>query len=79
MSYNGWTNKETWLVNLWHGDSLAEMQEAGEEITAYYAQRMVTDWLDDTRHKLDGFTNDMLNSAMVSVNWEEIASHYKND
>jgi hypothetical protein len=79
MKYNGWTNKETWLVNLWHGESLAEMKEAGEDITAYYAQRMVTDWVDDTHHSLDGFVWDMLKSALASVNWEEVASHYKND
>ena len=24
MSYNGWTNKETWLVNIWYMDSMPE-------------------------------------------------------
>ena len=29
MAYNGWTNKETWLVNLWLGDMFTVDQEAG--------------------------------------------------
>jgi hypothetical protein len=77
MEYNGWTNKETWLAYIWHGDSLSEMQEAGENITAYYAQRIITDWLDDMQEPLGGFVKDMLNTAMSSINWDELANHYK--
>lgn len=25
MKYNGWSNKQTWLVNIWYGGTLAEM------------------------------------------------------
>ena len=81
MSYNGWTNKETWLVNLWFGDCLTEMQEEGEEVTAYAAQRFVLDLIDDSSWRKSvegGFILDMLNCALRKVNWEEIASHYKN-
>lgn len=82
MSYNGWTNKETWLVNLWFGDCLTEMQEEGEEVTAYAALRFVLDLIDDSSWRKSvegGFILDMLNCALCEVNWEEIASHYKND
>jgi len=82
MSYNGWTNKETWLVNLWFGECLAEMQEEGEEVTAYAAQRFVLDLIDDSSWRKSvegGFILDMLNCALCEVNWEEIASHYNND
>jgi hypothetical protein len=27
--YNGWTNYETWLVNLWYGDVFTDMQNDG--------------------------------------------------
>jgi hypothetical protein len=53
------------------------MQDAGENITAYYAQRMITDWLDDMQEPLDGFVKDMLNTALSSINWDELANHYK--
>ena len=26
-TYNGWKNKETWLVNLWLGDVLGRMDQ----------------------------------------------------
>lgn len=77
MKYNGWTNKATWLAYIWHGDSLSDMQAAGENITAYYAQRIITDWVDDMQEPLDGFVRDMLNTAMSSINWDELANHYK--
>ena len=82
MSYNGWTNKETWLVNLWFGDCLTEMQEEGEEVTTYATQRFVLDLIDDSSWRKSvegGFILDMLNCALCKVNWEEITSHYKND
>ena len=48
MSYNGWTNKETWLVNLWIGDSLTMDQEAGHDITAAYIEQIVEDLIEDS-------------------------------
>jgi hypothetical protein len=81
MQYNGWTNKETWLVNLWVGDGLAEMQGEGTEVTAQTVKAIVIDWL-DYAHGNDvesGFLVDLLNCALDSINWEEVASHYKND
>jgi hypothetical protein len=39
MSYNGWKNKETWLVNLWLGEAFTMDQEARIEITAEYIER----------------------------------------
>ena len=33
--YNGWTNKETWLVNVWYMDS---MPEYFEDIEQYHVE-----------------------------------------
>lgn len=75
MAYNGWTNKETWLANLWLGDVLAEAQESGEEITPEYVENLV----DEISYKsLDNdFLTDLLNCAFGEVNYQEIADHYR--
>ena len=78
MKYNGWTNKETWLVNLWLGEYITEEQEAGMEITSDHLRATVENMRDDTS-PLWGLFSDLLEMALASVNWEEIAAHYKND
>lgn len=81
MQYNGWTNKETWLVNLWIGDGLAEMQGEGAEISGHTVKAIVIDWLDSAQGNSveSGLLVDLLNCALEEINWEEVASHYKND
>lgn len=46
IDYNGWTNRATWLVNLWFGDELTELQEDGSTISADYIESMVTEYVD---------------------------------
>ena len=79
MSYNGWTNHETWLVNVWLGDTLNDMQEEGQEISPDYIRDLVQEIANDGAEKLQGFILDMLNSALSSVNWNELAEHYKEE
>lgn len=73
--YNGWTNKETWLVNLWLGANLEVDQESSIEITADYIEELVEFLLeyDIMQH---GFVRDLLNCALGEVNYDEIAAHY---
>jgi hypothetical protein len=73
--YNGWTNKETWLVNLWLGADLEIDQESSIEITADYIEELVEFLLeyDALQH---GFVRDLLNCALGEVNYDEIAAHY---
>lgn len=81
MQYNGWTNKETWLVNLWIGDNLAEIQGEGTEVSGQTVKAIVIDWLDYAQGNdvESGLLVDLLNCALGHINWEEVASHYKND
>lgn len=74
MSYNGWTNKETWLVNLWLGDNLAEMTEQGKEMDGRYVEAYVSEFIPNIGCP---FTSDMLACAMGAVNWDEIADSYQ--
>jgi hypothetical protein len=78
MQYNGWTNKETWLVNLWLGDSLVTDAGSSMEIDAAWVKE-VADMLLDGAVSDFGLASDLLEMALASVNWEEIAAHYKND
>jgi len=80
MAYNGWTNKETWLVNLWLGDGLTMDQEAGFEVTADYIEQLVDDMvdgaLDQEAGNFSGFVIDVLNCALGEIDYNEIAKHY---
>ena len=78
MSYNGWTNKETWLVNLWLGDCFQADTEMGEEVTAEYIESCVSEMASAAGESdMAGLITDLLNSAIAKVNWQEIASHYQ--
>ena len=80
MSFNGWTNKETWLVNLWLGDMLYEQAEE-EEITAEYIEEMVDEMASALLDGPDanGFLTDLLNCALGEINYHELAEDYKHD
>ena len=73
--YNGWTNKETWLVNLWLGDTLEADAGSSIEITAEYVEEVVESYLDSDALNA-GFVRDLLNCALGEINYDEIAEHY---
>jgi len=77
-TYNGWTNWETWNVNLWMGDMLDDMHNDGQEITADY----IVEWVLEELDRLDpenGMLKDLLQGAIEAVNFHEIASHYQGE
>lgn len=60
--YNGWTNRATWLVNVWFNpESREDVQAAREQ-------------LEEQADALDGCLKDML--CLDEVNWEELESHF---
>jgi len=64
-TYNGWTNRETWLVNVWFNpESREDVQFARET-------------LEEEESNLHGCLKDM--SGLDRVNWEELESHFKED
>ena len=78
-TYNGWTNKETWLVNLWLGDFLTMDQEDGIKIDAAYIEQVVEDRIEDSGSRVNGFVGDILNCALGEIDYDELASHYEED
>ena len=79
MSYNGWSNKETWLVNLWLGDFLTMDQEDGINIDAAYIEQVVEDRIEESGSRVNGFVGDILNCALGEIDYDELASHYEED
>jgi hypothetical protein len=79
--YNGWKNKETWLVNLWLGDTFAVMQEEGHHVTADVIEELVREYIGgfDGKTVENGFLVDMLNCALGEIDYRELAAHYADD
>jgi len=79
-TYNGWTNYETWLVNLWIGDLLSEMHDDGDGVRAESIKEMVDEMASAaTEEDCNGLICDLLNSAIMLVDWHDIASHYQDE
>ena len=84
MGYNGWTNYETWLVNLWMdnepGGKEFIWEWLGERSVGVQAGRLAQ-FLEETYAEgaddlsLPPFWNDLLRGALSEVNWMETASH----
>jgi hypothetical protein len=73
--YNGWTNKETWLVNLWLGEYFQRELKDGNEITAAHIKDTINNMLADSP-ELWGLFSDLLDCALGEINCYEIAAHY---
>jgi len=75
--YNGWTNKETWLVNLWFGDDFVALSEEGQIITEAFIRETVEDICETETKSVEGrFLMDLLNCALGEINYHELAQHY---
>ena len=71
-SYNGWTNRETWLVNIWFMDNLYEelkgIDSQGDR--AHYIKNYVEEHVYNSDIP-DSFINDLIDISQV--NWHELA------
>lgn len=76
--YNGWKNKETWLVNLWLGDTFAAMQEDGHQISIGLIESVVQECVGDIdcQSVESGFLIDLLNCALGEIDYRELAAFY---
>ena len=80
--YNGWKNYETWLVNIWYGDSyseyyLAEFREG--DLLSKVSADDVRDYVESALELEDtlpsGLVTDLVGNAMSKVDWHRLAEH----
>lgn len=76
ISCNGWRNAATWTVNLWFGDSWAEMADEGYDFSPEYLRDMVEEYVTEivSEEHQQGFIWDMLD--LNSVDWDALAEHH---
>jgi len=90
-TYNGWTNYETWLTNLWldqepyttetiSNTCLGLMGSWEEKIDvdwrlANVIKDIVEEWIDLSEIE-NGFILDLIRGAISEVNFREIAGHF---
>jgi hypothetical protein len=85
-TYNGWTNRETWLVNLWLNNDEAPYSEACQIARTHPDSSDL--WLGETieseivnplcgRDIETGFKLDMLNTFCARVDWREIGVAFR--
>ena len=76
--YSGWTNKETWLVNLWYMD---DMPYYFTTIDQYHAEpndlegavKQVAEECEALSQLPVGLLSDFINTCWSKVNWHELA------
>jgi hypothetical protein len=70
--YNGYTNRATWLVNLYLGEYFQEVANDGEHLMADYIESTVWDMLEEAN--IPDIFKDMID--LGAVNWRELAELY---
>ena len=79
MSYNGWSNWETWIISLYFGDLFADMagDYTPDEWEAEILQSTVEEMLESENVPTSGsIVAEFVNGCMNSVNWHELADHF---
>ena len=92
-TYNGWTNYETWAVNLWMNNDRgsqghfldmareAKRGESNKRARVYDLANSLKAEFDEQNPLGDDCSvwTDLLGAALCSVNWIEIAEHLLDD
>ena len=77
IEYNGWTNRETWVVNLWLTNDECYYRELRSIIKNFDSDEQAEEleqyvrWIIDTDEA--SMTSDLLSTSLGRVNWYEIA------
>ena len=72
MSYNGWKNRATWLVNLYYSDYFDASQYDSMEQLAENIKWTLEDMLEDAIGQ-NGFVRDLMATSLSEVDYYELA------
>ena len=78
-SYNGWENRETWLVALWLANdetlnkAIMEMPEISSVTVALRTGYLLY------KRVCPGFNDDMDGLSLFDVDWQSVAASFKDD
>jgi hypothetical protein len=75
MEYNGWTNYETWVVNLWMEDGGEHMFYEPEGMSKTELAEALKEYHEEEMPEVTGVFADLLRASLGEVNWHEIAGH----
>lgn len=82
--FNGYTNRETWVVCLWLNND-ESTQRYFREMCAGLSRFEAADWIRDNLSEtfdsvdLGGLMADLLGTAVARVDWPEVADSLLND
>lgn len=92
MTYNGWTNYETWLTNLHFDDFTPIFQDDTEEgvfdemtddeisdHVAEFIETYVDDYISEIVPTTNNFITDAIQSFVSKIYYRDIAQHYVAD
>jgi hypothetical protein len=77
--YNGWTNWETWLVNLHYEEILRELVKEYGIITGQALKETFLSCIEDDLQSNNTFISDLINGSLGAVNWWELLNHYRDE
>jgi hypothetical protein len=83
-TYNGWQNRETWLVPLWWNECPiesieADTKEEAVEVLAEQLESLFDELLDECNIPSVSLIADLLSGATARIDWREIAEHWIED
>jgi len=83
-TYNGWKNKETWLVNIWYMDSMPDyFADIDHNIEKYHVEpneleeavKYMTAEYEALTSLPAGLLSDFINTCWGEVDWHSLADH----
>jgi hypothetical protein len=72
--YNGWTNRATFLANMWLDRYITSIQHDGLRVMPDDLEAYVDTLFDQQCDSICGLFRDMLSGEIASINFREIAN-----